>query len=144
MSDGEERYEDITGPLDPTSPVPFGLLLDDQHRRNIMLGPAYEQITQEDEETGEIRILGMRTKYPNAAAIISAGLSTQNNLLDLNPNQALAKKLEYDVLVQVGGLPYRRKGEVRTAMRAAQFAFKNTGDGMSQEGTFSIRRSFES
>lgn len=139
MSEEEEGYiTNLDGPLDSVSPVPFGLLLDDQHRRNIMLAPAYKQLTEEDEDTGEIRITGLRSEYPNASAIIAAGLSTQNNLLHLTPNQALAKKMEYGVIVQLGGLPYRRKPKIRTALTSAQFAFNNTIDGMSTEGTFSI------
>lgn len=132
-----EELQDLAGPSDNVNTPPFGLLLDDTHRRNVLLAPIYRQIIQQDED-GEPRIVGLKTIYPNAAAVISAGLSTQNNLLDLNPYQAQAKKMEYDVICRAAGLPYRRNSKVRTSLIAAQFSFNNTIDGMSHEGTFSL------
>lgn len=137
MSEEDNHIMDLTGPSD-IQQVPYGLLLDDQHRRNVILAPAYEQIIQVDEETGEQRVVGLKTNYPNAASVMAAGLSTQNNLLDLNPYQARAKKLEYDILCLVAGLPHRRNPKIRTALASSQFAFSNTVDGMAEEGTFSL------
>lgn len=132
----EEYIPDIGGPGD-VNQLPYQLLLDDQHRRNTILSNAYEQIVNYDAQ-GEPQIRWHKTKYPNVVSVLAAGLSTQNNLLDLTPNQARAKKLEYDILAMVTGLPHKRNSEVRTAIAACQFSFSNTIDGMAEEGTFSL------
>ena len=139
MSDEDERYApDLTGPLDSAAQIPIAALLDDPQRRSILLGSVWEPIIREDAETGEEKIIGYRDKHPVVSAIIAAGLTTQNNLLHLSARQAQAKKIEYNVLTWLGGLPYRRNKDIRVALEAANFSFSNTVDGMASEGTFSL------
>jgi len=138
MEEDEGTFSDMGGPLDQTNPVPFQLILDDNQRRNILITQAYEQIIGKDPETGELRVIGQRAKYESAAALIGIALSTQNNLLDLSPQKVQAKKIEFDMMVKNIGIVYRRNAEVRTAIRAAQYAYNSTLDGMSEQGTFSL------
>lgn len=138
MSENEDLIQDIAGPGDALNQIPFGLILDDPHRRNIGLAPLYTQTTKEDPDTGQTIITGMMQKHRKIIPLVVMGLSPQNNLLDLTENQAIAAKLDYSTKVMIHGLPYRRNGEVRNTLDAVQFAFCNTITGMSEEGTFNM------
>ena len=129
-----DQVPDIDGPLDSVSPVPFGLLIDDQYRRQNITNLAYTYKTtyDEDEKPQELTI---EIAEPIAAALYAHALSTQNGLLNLTPDMARAKKMEMDMLFMTHGLKYRRSKH-RGPLAVAQSAFNNTIDGMSTNGTF--------
>ena len=138
MSDEEEQdtMPEVDGPLDAVSKVEFGLLLDDQHRRQSITNLAYRYKTTYDEE-GKPEELTIEVAEPAAAALYAHALSTQVNLLDLDYNMARAAMMEMDIIFMTAGLKYRRTKH-RIPLSIAQSAFNNTINGMSTNGTFSL------
>jgi len=136
MSDEEQNYSDIQDPMDQVNPVPFGILLDDQFRRQVIANIAYEQktIRNEKDETEETIT---RIAEPGAAALYAHALSPQNTLLHLSPTMAQAVKMETDMLFYIGGMPYRRTKH-RVPLSVAHSVFNNTVNGMSTNGSFSV------
>lgn len=133
----EERFSpEFGGPLDQAGLIPIAALLDDPHRRNILLSPTQEYEERENPNSGTT-ILIPHSLHPEAASIIAAGLSTQHNLLNLSANLVRAKKIEYGIITWLGGIKYRRNTEVATSLRAAKFSFGLTMDGMAEQGSFS-------
>ena len=124
------------GPLDNTNPVPFGLLLDDQYRRQNISSATYTYCTTYDGE-GHPQDTEIKVENPDLAAIFAHALSPQLNLMDFNPNMAQAKKLENDTLFQIMDLKYRRTPHWSN-LAVAQVALNQTIDGMSTEGTFPL------
>jgi len=131
-----EDYAAPVGPLDQTNPVPFGLLLDDQHRRQNISSSTYKYRTSYDED-GNPKDTEVEVENPDLAAIFAHALSPQLNLMDFNVNMAQAKKLENDTLFQIMELKYRRTKHWPN-LAVAQVALNQTIDGMSTEGTFPI------
>jgi len=136
MSDEEQYSQDIADPLDQVNPVPFGILIDDQFRRQVISNIAYEQKTVRNEED-ETEETVTRIAEPGAAALYAHALSPQVALLDLSPNIAQAIRMETDILFYIGGLKYRRTKH-RVPLSVAHSAFNNTINGMSTEGKFSV------
>lgn len=131
-----EDYDAPVGPLDQTHPVPFGLLLDDQHRRSNISSSTYKYLTTYNED-GTPKETVVEVENPDLAAIFAHALSPQLNLMDFNPNMAQAKKLENDTLFQIMDLKYRRTTHWPN-LAVAQVALNQTIDGMSTEGTFPL------
>jgi len=131
-----EDYDAPVGPLDQTNPVPFSLLLDDQHRRHTISSSTYKYRTVYD-EVGKPRDTEIEVENPDLAAIFAHALSPQMNLMDFNPNMAQAKKLENDTLFEIMHLKYRRTDHWPN-LAVAQVALNQTIDGMSTEGTFAV------
>jgi len=136
MSDEEQNYSDIQDPMDQVNPVPFGILMDDNFRRQVISNIAYEQVTVYNEEK-ETQETVTRIAEPGAAALYAHALSTQIPLLDLKPNIAQAVRMETDILFYIGGLKYRRTKH-RVPLSVAHSAFNNTINGMSTDGKFSV------
>lgn len=139
MSEPEDDFEqpqDIDGPLDQVNPVQFGLLLDDQYRRQSISSLSYRFKTKYDEEGIPVETV-TEIDEPGAAALYAHALSTQIPLLDLDFNMGRAAKMEMDMLFMTAGLKYRRTKH-RGPLAVAQSAFNNTINGMSTEGAFSV------
>lgn len=137
MSEEDFESQDTPiGPLDQTNPVPFALILDDQYRRQNISNTAYKYRTTYDDERNPLETV-IEVEEPNLAAIFAHALSPQLNLMDFNPQMALAKKLENDTLFQIMELKYKRSKHWMN-LAVAQVAMSQTIDGMSTEGTFGL------
>jgi len=137
MSDEEQgSFDDIAGPMDAINPIPFGVLMEDQYRRTIISNIAFKQVTKYDEDESPLETVTSLAD-PAAAALYAHALSPQVALLDLTPQMAQAVKMDTDMLFYIGGMKYRRTKH-RVPLSVAFAAFRNTINGMSTQGTFSL------
>jgi len=137
MSDEEQgSFDDIAGPMDAINPIPFGVLMEDQYRRTIISNIAFKQVTKYDEDESPLETV-ISLADPAAAALYAHALSPQVALLDLTPQMAQAVKMDTDMLFYIGGMKYRRTKH-RVPLSVAFAAFRNTINGMSTQGTFSL------
>jgi len=138
MSEEEQgSFDDIAGPMDAINPIPFGVLMEDQYRRTIISNIAFRQVTKFDEDGVTPLEAVTSLADPAAAALYAHALSPQVALLDLSPQMAQAVKMDTDMLFFIGGMKYRRTKH-RVPLSVAFAAFRNTINGMSTQGTFSL------
>jgi len=138
MSEEEQNsFEDIAGPMATINPIPFGVLMEDQYRRSIISNIAFKQVTKLDTDGQTPLEVLTSLSDPAAAALYAHALSPQVALLDLSPQMAQAVKMDTDMLFYIGGMKYRRTKH-RVPLTVAHAAFRNTINGMSTEGTFSL------
>lgn len=136
IEEEQNSFDDIAGPMDAINPIPFGVLMEDQYRRTIISNIAFKQVTKFDPDNEPLETVTSLSD-PAAAALYAHALSPQVALLDLTPQMAQAVKIDTDMLFYIGGMKYRRTKH-RVPLSVAHAAFRNTINGMSTQGTFSL------